>query len=696
MKKGMLSIGLMCIVTLIFSHGILVFDGEDGYCAQMTSSDVTVEVENQIAITVSQQEFVNNLNWPFVPKYIFPLPNGASATELRWCLEGEWYDAEIAPVPPDSLPPGPSEDWDSDLLEYMGETPLYFNMETTLEVNQTIIVEVTYIQLLEYAYGNVNYVYPNDYSLIQQDIIEHQSLTFDLTSERLITDIAMTSHTANSENNQGYHASIEYSASNLLPSVDFHLTYSLSSDDIGMWSMSTLYDPEDVPDEYGEGFFVFIVEPVTDTTDVISKHFTLIMDRSSSMMWDKWYQERDAAIYIMNNLNEGDYFRIVDFASDVNTFSNEMIPYNSTTREQAINYINNIVVTGHTNISGAFDEAVPAYYGSPGDVENVIIFLTDGVPFGDNTITDPDSLLAHVSGLIDDTGSEISIFNLSLGDDADFQFLTLLASQNGGIAIQANENDIEAEISELYNYIQNPIILDQILTTTPEYALSEIYPEPLPNLYIGHQMIITGRYNSVSAGIPIEVHLDGMASGVPVSFDYNTVLSDSVATRYRFLNKIWAKLKIEHLLVLYYSYDENSSEAEAIKDQIIELSVSYGVVSPFTSFVDNGVDVVDETISDDAPSAPYKLLGNHPNPFNPSTTIEFEVCKNITRLVKIKIYNVRGQLVKILTVHVDGIGKYSLTWNGTNIENKTVSSGLYYYVVDFGDALLMSKMTLLK
>jgi len=121
---------------------------------------------------------------------------------------------------------------------------------------------------------------------------------------------------------------------------------------------------------------------------------------------------------------------------------------------------------------------------------------------------------------------------------------------------------------------------------------------------------------------------------------------------------VWAKLKIEYLLVIYYGLDPNSPEAEAIKEQIIQLSILWGVISPFTGFGDPTTEVEDEYTEVDNNEQPlsYALLGNYPNPFNPSTTIRFSVGDPINQIVKIKIYNTLGQLIRILTVYVGDTG----------------------------------------
>ena len=68
---------------------------------------------------------------------------------------------------------------------------------------------------------------------------------------------------------------------------------------------------------------------------------------------------------------------------------------------------------------------------------------------------------------------------------------------------------------------------------------------------------------------------------------------------------------------------------------------------------------------------------NYPNPFNPSTTIEFSI-RNSSH-IELSIYNVKGQKIKTLAQNDFIKGLYSVIWNGDDESGKPVSSGIYYY-----------------
>lgn len=90
----------------------------------------------------------------------------------------------------------------------------------------------------------------------------------------------------------------------------------------------------------------------------------------------------------------------------------------------------------------------------------------------------------------------------------------------------------------------------------------------------------------------------------------------------------------------------------------------------------------------------YYLAQNHPNPFNPSTSIEFGVKEE--GKVTLEIYNVKGQLINTLVNKDFQAGNHSIVWNGTDNANKAVSSGIYFYKLSVNDFSEVKKMTFLK
>ncbi|HMQ70559.1 MAG TPA: VWA domain-containing protein [Ignavibacteria bacterium] len=668
----------------VYSNGVAVINASTGTYLKLNGTQIDVSVELQISVTRSTQLFLNNSAQNQIIAFAFPIPQGASATSLRWLVNGEWHTAVISPTPQDTSLPGGT--MNQNLRNYLGANPLFFRIPDTIRRDSLLIVEMTYVQLLNYDFGNVYYDYKNDYRNIQNQTVEYQELTFNLNSPRNIDSIRLVSSNPLTQLiNNGNNAAVISNQYTAVPSVDFKIKYSLDLSELGLYSYSTGIPDSLLPDTLG-GFFSFIAEPDPgNTNEVIKKVFTLVLDRSGSMSGNKIIQAKNAANFIVNNLNTGDKFNIVDFETNVYSFRPQHVLYTVQTRDSALSYINNINAGGGTNISGAFSSAVPQFNAANDSTANIIIFLTDGLPTVG--ISNTTELLSHIRNLIELTETHIYLYSFGIGTDVDQQLLTLMSSQNSGYAEFLLNDELESRITNFYLRIKNPVLLSpEISFSSPN--INSVYPDPLPNLYIGQQMIVAGRYTEPG---PVLVTLSGRAFNHPVSYQYNINRIDSADSRYQFLTKIWAKQKIENLLIDYYSLNPNSPEALALKQQIIQLSISYGVITVFTSF--GNPSSIEEEISGNDVNNPedYNLTGNYPNPFNPQTTIKFIVNNNLHGLVMIRIYNSAGKLVDVMSVVINGKGAYEIKWNGEGF-----SSGVYFYTIDFGDKILRSKMMLLK
>jgi hypothetical protein len=92
-----------------------------------------------------------------------------------------------------------------------------------------------------------------------------------------------------------------------------------------------------------------------------------------------------------------------------------------------------------------------------------------------------------------------------------------------------------------------------------------------------------------------------------------------------------------------------------------------------------------------------ELFQNYPNPFNPTTSIQFAVKGGPSPLhTTLKIYNLRGQLVKTLLDEDKPGGNYTLLWDGRDEGGKAVSSGIYFYKLTAGSFSEIKRMVLLK
>lgn len=163
--------------------------------------------------------------------------------------------------------------------------------------------------------------------------------------------------------------------------------------------------------------------------------------------------------------------------------------------------------------------------------------------------------------------------------------------------------------------------------------------------------------------------IDVIATGTPTSEIQITLMSGPALDQskiglYLWSNEQWTPLPMER------------------KNGQWSASVSGGTVAAFYNSEFSAV-----------PSA-FKLHRNYPNPFNPSTTISYEL--PVDGKVVVKIYNTIGQEIRTLVNEVKPAGYHNLVWNGRNNGGQTVSSGIYIYRMQAGQYVNSQKMMLIK
>jgi len=89
-----------------------------------------------------------------------------------------------------------------------------------------------------------------------------------------------------------------------------------------------------------------------------------------------------------------------------------------------------------------------------------------------------------------------------------------------------------------------------------------------------------------------------------------------------------------------------------------------------------------------------KILSNYPNPFNPKTTIEYQVIKNAQ--VQLTIYDINGKTVNTIVSEYKTAGNYSTHWNGKNHLGEFVPSGIYFITMNSSNEIVTKRILLLK
>jgi Ca-activated chloride channel homolog len=535
---------------------------------------VDVRISGQVATTRIDQLFVNEGERVAEGSYLFPLPEGAAVSELTMWVDGQPIEARILEAPEaraiyDAIV---RQLRDPALLEYVGSSAIQANV-FPIPAGDERRVEIEYNHVLPADNGLIHYVFPQSTHLYSNLPLQSQSIRVELESEVAIRTLYSPSHDVAIVRDGDFRATIGYEGSNVTPDKDFDLYYSVLPEAIGLSLLSYQEAGED-------GFFLILVAPtvVVDPDAVVARDVILVLDTSGSMAGEKMSQAKGAARYVIEHLNAEDRFNIVTFSTGVRSFAPAVVPA-SGSRADAIAFIDRLEALGGTNISMALLEALAQ---ADADRPLTILFLTDGL--ATEGIVDTPRLLEAVDDAAPDS---TRLFAFGVGHDVDTLLLGSLAQNHRGTTTYVRPGEpLDEVVSGFYAKMNTPVLADLELDVDG-VRVEQIYPTTLPDLFAGTQLVLAGRYRE---GGPATITLGGDVNGQPQQFVYADVTFARQGGP-AFIPRLWATRAIGHMLQQIRLHGEDSELVQSI----VDLSIRYGIITPYTSYLIEEDDIFSQT-----------------------------------------------------------------------------------------------------
>ncbi|MCI0521961.1 MAG: VWA domain-containing protein, partial [Chloroflexi bacterium] len=356
---------------------------------------------------------------------------------------------------------------------------------------------------------------------------------------------------------------------NIRPDADFAVYYSLGEEQA--FHLLTYRNPSDPSDP--DGFFLALLAPKPDVSasQAQPKDLILVLDRSGSMEGEKFLQAQEAARYILRHLNSEDRFSLIAFSTGMQAYApglrlaSESAP--------ALDWIDRLGAQGSTDINRALLEAAAI---ADRERPTYLIFLTDGLPT--EGVVDSQAILDNFAH---SAPANLRLFAFGVGYDVDtFLLDSLSQAHHGASTYVLPEKRLDEIISAFYARISTPVLTDLRLDfgKIPVY---DLYPSPLPDLFAGSQIVLVGRYRQ---GGPTDVTLKGELNGQVQTFRFPNQIFDErsePSSSQPAIDRLWATRKIGYLLS---QVRLNGPDQETI-DQVVRLSIRYGIVTPYTSYL---------------------------------------------------------------------------------------------------------------
>lgn len=573
------------------AQGLTVIPREPGVFTDPTwlSIDyhrVKATIKDQIANTSIDMQFTNNGDALAEGTFIFPLPNNAAVDRLTMFINGQAYDAKILSADEarqiyDEIV---RQYRDPALLEYLGMQAIQANV-FPIPPRESRRIQIDYSQLLPVDNGLVQYVYP----MTAKRLIDEMSVSVEVESSTPIGAVYSPSHNIGLSREGTTAFKAGYEASNTVESEDFTLYYGLASDEISVNLLTYRASANE------DGFFTLLIQPPLSIEEerIVPKDIILVIDQSGSMDGEKWQQAQAAAAYVLDNLNEQDRFNIVVFSTGYRVYANEMLPSNDASA--AKEWVNSLGIEGGTNIN----EALLAALDMTGERSTAILFLTDGEPT--EGVTDIELILSNLKAA---AKSNARIFTFGVGDDVNTLLLDALTrDHNGAITYVRTGQRIDEAVASLFNKINAPVMTDVQLTI--DGVITELmYPAQLNNLFAGEQLTLVGRYRGSADDATIT--LTGEVNGETQSFAFNNMRFPDRAGGEALIARLWATRRIADML---NSIRLNGENPELV-NSIVDLSVRYGIITPYTSFLIEENDILTQQGREEAEAQAATSFGD--------------------------------------------------------------------------------------
>ena len=466
-------------------------------------------------------------------------------------------------------------------------------------------VRIVYEHVLKADGNRIDYVLPRSESFEASAI--PWSISLKISSSTPISGVYSPSHQVSVEHSGNQQAIVRATGSQQLEPGPFRLSYLANS---GSVTASLLAYPDA---RFGGGYFLLLAGVPADLQhkeSALKREVTLVLDRSGSMEGEKIEQARSAALQVLEGLEQGEAFNIIDYSDQVAKFSEKPVIKDPRTLGQAREYIKRIKAGGGTNIHDALVEAMrqpPTASMLP-----LTIFLTDGLPTAGETRE-----AAIRKAVVAANVHKRRVFSFGVGYDLNAPLLTSIANATRATPtfVFPNEN-VEVKVSQVFKRLSGPVLAEPQLATldaagaVTTRAVRELLPGELSDLFEGDQLVVLGQYQSED---PLHFRLSGNYLGTSRTFDLKFDLSKAT-TRNAFVPRLWASRKIARLVELIteagsentaaarpgrlsssaIAYNNSRSASshvvqdpkmKELVDEILKLSTEYGILTEYTAFL---------------------------------------------------------------------------------------------------------------
>jgi Ca-activated chloride channel family protein len=570
---------------------------------QISDISADIRILQQVATTTLEIGLSNPTTTQQEAEMLVPIPDGAVVRSFTFAGTANEQTAKL-------LPKNEARTLyrsivnklrDPALLEFAGYNLVRSSVFPVLAQGKQR-VRLVYEHVLQADGNRIDYVLPRSESF--EATSTPWKITVQIRSKTPVATVYSPSHPIDVKRLAPQAALVQVEGGTKLDPGSFRLSYLTEGNGL---SASLMAYPDA---RIGGGYFLLLAgvpAGAPAAKAAIKREVILVLDRSGSMAGEKIEQVGAAALQVVEGLEEGEAFNIIDYSDSVSRFAERPVIKNSQTIHSARTYLKQLRSNGGTNIHDALVEAL-RQPPTPGTLP-LIIFLTDGL-----ATVGPTRESAIRNAVIATNTHKRRIFSFGVGFDVNAPLLTSIANDTRAAAsfVFPGEN-VEAKVSQVFRRLSGPVLADPQLATfdasgvITTQAVRELMPSEMNDVFEGDQIVLLGQYqNNDHGNAQLNFRLKGNYLGQPRTFDLKFDLN-SATTRNAFVPRLWASRKIARLVeeitkagadvtatngrtgsagfVANHSTSTTDPRLRELIDEIVRLSTEYGILTEYTSFL---------------------------------------------------------------------------------------------------------------
>ena len=592
-------------------------EGEEGLGAMETESgnlpleavDVSASIVDLVSSVTLRQTFVNHHESPVEATYIFPLPPQAAVTSFSMTVAGRRIDGvlkergEARREYEEAIEAGHR----ASIVEE--ERPDVFTIRAgNIDAGEKAVVELEMAAPLGVADGEAEFRFPlvvapryipgepleggsvgagsspdtedvPDASRISPPVLlpgfpnpVELSITVDIHEGDLSISNLRSSLHAVCETEAARRRRIEVKPGEQLDR-DFILRFDVAGDTIGS---SGVYAADSESKDSGSTFSVTLVPPETALEDRPPRDVCFVLDRSGSMSGWKMVAARRAIGRMVDTMTPEDRFQILAFDNEIarppGAREGGLVEGTNRNRFRAMEFIAGIDARGGTDMMRPLLSSLDTLSDAEPHRRRSIVLVTDG------QVGNEDQLLQETSDRLEGA----RLFTVGIDRSVNAGFLERLAKVGGGrCELVESEDRLDEAMTRLHRTIDTPVLTEVSLSADGARLDEEsIVPGRVPDLFAGVPLRVFGRLEEVEDSPAVRI--SGAArDGSNWSRQVTLHRADEPVIR-----SLWARGRLRDLEDRYACTEsDRPGELEELEREIVETSLTHGVLCRFTSYV---------------------------------------------------------------------------------------------------------------